>query len=216
MSKDGKIWLSHSGLEVKERCPRCFWLQYVKGVYPPEGIVSRLPGRFDRIIKNYFDTFRPELPPMVEEKLEGKLQNPFISKYEIVIDEKYGFKGFLDECLINNRDEAIPVDFKTSSTDPREKERFSAYQSQIDAYVFILKQSGKKVAGHGYLIYFYPDHSDDLHNGFKMIIHVDKVIGDPGSTAKKIAEAIKVLEGKIPKASADCSFCRYRELKVED
>lgn len=64
MQKDKKIWLSHHGLELLERCPRCFWLQYNKGISQPEGIVSRLANRFDTIIKKYFDLYRPlgELP----------------------------------------------------------------------------------------------------------------------------------------------------------
>lgn len=52
MSKDGRIWLSHTGLETLERCPRCFWLQYKKGIRQPEGIVSRLANRFDTVLKD--------------------------------------------------------------------------------------------------------------------------------------------------------------------
>ena len=82
MSKDGRIWLSHTGLENLERCPRCFWLQYKKGIHHPEGIVSRLANRFDVVLKNYFDIYRKigEIPPLVQNKLEGKLQNPFEEK----------------------------------------------------------------------------------------------------------------------------------------
>ncbi|PIR80430.1 MAG: hypothetical protein COU25_00270, partial [Candidatus Levybacteria bacterium CG10_big_fil_rev_8_21_14_0_10_35_13] len=83
MSKDGRTWLSHTSLEVLERCPRCFWLQIKKGIRQPEGIVSRLANRFDAVLKNYFDKYRTQntLPPMVEGKLPGKLQNPFVEKY---------------------------------------------------------------------------------------------------------------------------------------
>src|SRR3989304_298418 len=124
MSKDGRVWLSHTGLETLERCPRCFWLQYHKGIRQPEGIVSRLANRFDVVLKNYFDSFRntQELPPMVTGKLEGKLQNPFQEKYFVRINGDYGLLGKLDECLVNEKDKYIPVDFKASSSDPREKE----------------------------------------------------------------------------------------------
>jgi len=66
MVKEDKIWLSPTGIEGMNRCPRCFWLQYRKRIRQPEGIVSRLANRFDKIIKNYFDIYREigELPPM--------------------------------------------------------------------------------------------------------------------------------------------------------
>lgn len=213
MSKDGRIWLSHTGLEILERCPRCFWLYYKRGIRQPEGIVSRLANRFDMVLKNYFETFRKtdELPPMVSGKLEGKLQNPFQEKYFVGIDNRYGFFGKLDECLINNHGEYIPVDFKTSSSDPREKEILSAYQSQIDSYIFIMQQNNFKVAGYGYLIYVYPDYGNDLHNGFPMVIHVAKLSGSPQNTEEKIHKAIQVLEKSIPLPHPDCPFCNWYE-----
>ncbi len=217
MSKDGRIWLSHTGIESLNRCPRCFWLQYIKGVRQPEGIVSRLANRFDGVLKNYFDLFRGtnELPPMVEGKLTGKLQDPFIETYFVRINDKYGFLGKLDECLINEKGEATPVDFKTSSGDPRDKELLPAYVNQIDDYIYILSKNHLKVSGEGYLIFVYPGHSNKLHDGFPMIIHVVKLKGNPKKTEKRIEEAIKVLEGKMPKPSTDCAFCKYRELKLD-
>ena len=218
MSKDGRIWLSHTGIEGMERCPRCFWLLYRKGIRQPEGIVSRLANRFDKVLKNYFDTFRgtDELPPMIEGKIEGTLQNPFQEIYFVRIDDKYGFKGLLDECIVGRNGEHIPFDFKTSSTDPREKETLPAYQAQIDAYLFILKQNGKKIADHGYLMYVYPDEGKKLHDGFPMIIHLTKLAGDPGRTAGKISKAITVLEGDIPDANPTCPFCSYRKSRIDE
>lgn len=218
MSKDGRIWLSHTGLETLERCPRCFWLQYHKGIRQPEGIVSRLANRFDVVLKNYFESFRntDELPPLVSGKLEGKLQNPFSEKYFVQIDDNYGFFGKLDECLVNEAGEHIPVDFKTSSSDPREKETLSAYQSQIDSYIFIIRENRLKVAGFGYLVYVYPDQSPKLHDGFPMIIHVTKLTGDPQNTVKRISNAINVLESKMPTPSPECPFCNwYEKIKIE-
>lgn len=213
MSKDGRIWLSHTGIEGLERCPRCFWLQYIKGIRQPEGIVSRLANRFDGVLKNYFDSFREtgELPPMVEGQLPGKLQCPFQESYFVRINDKFGFVGKLDECLVNESGELIPVDFKTSSSDPREKELLQAYENQIDDYVFVIKRNNLKVTGYGYLIFVFPDHGKELHKGFPMIIHVVKVKGDPKKTEARIENAMKVLQGKMPKEADDCKFCKYRK-----
>lgn len=210
--RNPKVWLSHTGIETMGRCPRCFWLQYVKGIYQPEGIVSRLANRFDKVLKNYFEIYRDsqELPPMVNGKIKGRLQKPFREIYFATIDEKYGFKGKLDECIINEKEEHIPLDFKTSSSDPRLKEILAAYQSQIDAYIFLLIKNSLKTADFGYLMYVYPDQGKDLHNGFPMVIHIEKVKGDPNRTTHKISKAIDVLEGKMPTASPNCPFCNYR------
>lgn len=146
MSKDGRVWLSHTSLEVLQRCPRCFWLQVRKGIRQPEGIVSRLANRFDVVVKNYFDSYRVKnkFPPMVDGKLPGNLQNPFVEKYFVRINDKFGFYGKLDECLVDDEGKHSPVDFKTSSSDPREKETLDAYKSQIDDYVFLISENEKK------------------------------------------------------------------------
>lgn len=211
MSKDGRIWLSHTGLETLERCPRCFWLQYNKGIRQPEGIVSRLANRFDTVLKSYFDIYRPngELPPMIADDVEGKLQNPFTETYWVRLNDKYGFYGKLDECLENDKGQLIPLDFKTSSSDPREKELLPAYQSQIDDYLFVITQNGKKTSGFGYLMFVFPDHGKELHDHFPMVIHIKMVEGDPAKTEGRIKKAIKILESTIADSSPDCSFCSW-------
>lgn len=205
-----KIWLSHSGIEILERCPRCFWLKYNKKISQPEGITSRLPDRFDRIIKKYFDRFRPlgELPPLVKGRVEGQLENPFKETYFYEINEKYGFYGKLDECLIWEN-KYIPVDFKTSSSDPRGRNTFAAYQNQMDEYAFLLEQNGKRTAGFGYLIYFYPEHGDHLHNGFPMVVHIEKVATNPHLVRPRLLKAVEILEQEMPKAHKDCPFCSW-------
>lgn len=213
MSKDGRIWLSHTGIESLNRCPRCFWLQYKKGIRHPEGIVSRLANRFDIVLKGYFNHFRERgvLPPLIQEKIEGKLQHPFQEKYFARINDSYGFLGKLDECIVIGDHIHIPVDFKTSSSDPRNRETLAAYQSQIDDYLFVMSKNGRTVGEFGYLVYLYPDESVALHTSFPMIIHVEKLFGDPNRTQKRIEEAMNVLEAPIPVSSPSCPFCLWYE-----
>jgi hypothetical protein len=216
--KDNKIWLSHSGIEGMRRCPRCFWLQYKKGIRQPEGIVSRLANRFDKVIKNYFDIYREigELPPMVEGQIEGKLEKPFTEIYFYHHDDKYGFYGKLDDCLVTQEEKYTPIDFKTSSSDPREKEILSAYQSQLDAYSFLLEANKKKTAGIGHLIYFYPQDSKELHDGFPMLVFVQTLKTNPENAKRDLLEAIEFLEKDIPAPSKDCPFCGwYDKVKGE-
>jgi len=204
-------WLSHSALEELHRCPRCFWLSYKEGIRQPEGIQSRLANRFDIILKKYFDSYRVKgkLPPLVDGKIKGRLQNPFRERYYFQFDDDYGFYGKLDECLIDEQGFHIPVDFKTASSDPREKETLSAYQNQIDEYLFLMEENGKKVANFGYLIYFFPEMSVELTNGFPMVIHIVKIERKVKDIKKRIEAAIKILQGPIPKSSPECVFCNW-------
>lgn len=208
-----KKWLSHSGLDILYRCPRCFWFKYNKKIIQPEGIVSRLPDRFDRVIKKYFDKFRSkkELPPLVKGKIDGELENPFQEKYFYSINEKYGFWGKLDECLINLRKQHIPIDFKTASSDPRGKTAFPSYQNQLDEFTFLLEANNKKTAGIGHLIYFYPQESDGLENGFPMLVHIETLKTNPDSVIPRLKKAIEILEGNAPEPAEDCPFCRWYE-----
>jgi len=204
-------WLSHSALEELHRCPRCFWLSYKEGIRQPEGIQSRLANRFDIILKKYFDSYRVKgkLPPLVDGKIKGRLQNPFRERYYFQFDDDYGFYGKLDECLIDEQGFHIPVDFKTASSDPREKETLSAYQNQIDEYLFLMEENGKKVANFGYLIYFFPEMSIELNNGFPMVIHIVKIERKVKDIRKRIEAAIKILQGPIPQSSLECVYCNW-------
>ena len=208
--KKKKTWLSHSGIEGMNRCKKCFYLQYKYKIYHPEGIQSRLANRFDAILKSYFDIFRQKgtLPPFVADTLEGKLQNPFIETYFHTVDSEYGFLGKLDECLVLDG-KYIPVDFKTSSSDPREKDILNAYQNQIDAYAFLLQQNKKEPAGYGFLIFFYPDLATEIKSGFPMINHIVRVEAHPENVSGRIEQAIKVLQGLMPEPNSDCPFCSW-------
>lgn len=208
--KKKKTWLSHSGIEGMNRCKRCFYLQYTHKIYHPEGIQSRLANRFDTVLKSYFDIFRKKgtLPPFVENKLEGLLENPFKETYFYTVNDKYGFYGKLDECLVLNG-KYIPVDFKTSSSDPREKDILSAYQNQIDAYAFLLRQNRKEPAGYGFLIFFYPDLTKEIKNGFPMINHIVRLEAHPELVSDRIQKAVDVLQGPMPDANSDCAFCNW-------
>ncbi len=203
-------WLSHTGIEMINVCPKCFWLKYNKKIYQPQGIVSRLSNRYDIVIKRYFDTYRDKdyLPPMIQGKIEGRLQNPFQERYFHKIDDRYGFYGKLDECIVEN-EAYIPVDFKTTSSDPKEKEIMDAYRHQIDEYIFLLEANHKKTAGFGYLIFFYPELKDSSDNGFPMNITVVKVEGHPEHVSQRIQKAIDILRGNIPESSDTCSYCKW-------
>ncbi len=205
-------WLSHTALEQLNRCPKCFWLSYKKKIKLPEGIQSRLANRFDIVLKQYFNHYRRQnvLPPIIDKKLPGKLESPFKEKYFLRITDHYGFYGKLDECLVVDN-KYIPIDFKTASSDPRDKGILDAYRHQIDEYIFLMENNQRQTAGYGYLIFFFPDLSDTIHHGFPMVMHIEKVVAHPEKVSARIKKAIKVLDGAIPSPSEGCPYCNWFE-----
>lgn len=215
-TKKKKRWLSPTSIENSKRCPRCFWLQFHKGLRQPEGIVSRLANRFDGVIKRYFDLYRPigELPPMIQGQVEGKLQFPFQETYFYHYNDNYGLVGKLDECLINGQGKYTPIDHKTSSSDPNLREMIPAYQTQLDTYSLLLEKNHRPASGIGHLIYFYPAEGKKLHEGFPMQITVKTLRTNPQNALTEMMKAIKILENKMPAPSKICPFCTWhKEMK---
>lgn len=212
-SKDGITWLSHSAIGGMYACPRCFWLFIKKGIKHPEGIQSRLAGRFDRLTKAYFHLFREagKMPPLIEGKVLGTLENPLQASYSYRYNDAYGLKGQLDECLVLKNRQRIPVDHKTSSGDPRKKDSIDAYGHQLNAYALLLEENGKPTAGFGYLIYYYPDDTTEMHKGVPLVIHIEKLKTDPEAARKELKAAIAILEKPMPEASPTCVFCNWHE-----
>lgn len=208
-----KTWLSASGVETMRRCPRCFWLQYNLNIRQPEGIVSRLANRFDGVIKRYFNVYRGTgaLPPMIQGQVKGQLESPFKEKYFATINSKFGFVGKLDECLVQPNGTFTPVDHKTASSDPTQRELIPAYQFQLDSYAFLLEKNGKPPSGVGHLIYFYPAEGQKLHDGFPMQVTVKTLDTHPAQVPAALAIAIQVLSGPFPASAPACPFCAYVE-----
>jgi CRISPR/Cas system-associated exonuclease Cas4 (RecB family) len=127
------------------------------------------------------------------------------------INDKYGFLGKLDECVVHADGTYSPVDHKTASSDPTTRELIPAYQFQLDSYAFLLQSKRKPPSGRGHLIYFYPADGQELHRGFPMQVTVKTLTTDPDRVRPAIETAINVLEKPLPPASPDCPFCRYVE-----
>ena len=213
MRDPNRTVLSHSGLSILDDCPRCFWLKYKQGIEWPEGFASRLPNRLDGILKRYFDRFREAgtLPPLLAGKVQGTLQKPFQEKYYLDHNERYRFYGKLDECLILPDGLHVPVDHKTTSSDPRGKAPHPAYQKQLDAYSWLLEANGKKIAGFGLLLFYYPDEVESIETGFPFVIQMVQLQTSPAQAKKRFLRGVEILEAPLPALTPSCDFCQYTQ-----
>ncbi len=206
-------------MSLLKDCPRCFWLQFNKGIKRPAGIFPSLPSGMDKIIKIHFDDFRSKelLPPELKE-LEGvKLFDnlELLSKWRnnrsgISWEDKNGtiIKGAVDDILVKGK-KLIVLDFKTRGF-PLKEDTSAHYLEQLSLYNFILQQNGYSTEDYSYLLFYHPNKiTKDGHVDFH--IELIKMKTDAKDGEKLLKNAVKVLNSDIPKASDKCEYCVYFE-----
>ncbi|HRR95692.1 MAG TPA: PD-(D/E)XK nuclease family protein [Candidatus Ratteibacteria bacterium] len=204
-----KIYLSPSTLNIYRECPKCFYLHIHYGIQRPRGPMPSITIGLDSIIKKYFEFYRNigQLPPFLEDKIEGKLITILEKTYYYDINNKYCIFGKLDEAIALNDGTFVPLDHKTRASAPDKVHE--AYQLQMSVYTLLLRQNNKKVSNFAYLVYYYPEESK-IHNGISFGFKVEKVETDPDEVIKYINEAIECLESpKIPPGGKNCEYCKW-------
>lgn len=221
MAKQDEIKLSPSTLNLFLECQQCFWLQYRRGIFRPEGYHATLLSKIDKEIKNYFDKFRGSLPPEIAKKVEGKLmedlallkkwrstRQPGLIYYP---EPEIRLAGALDDCLVLKKNKKLyylPIDFKSRGQPPDEE--IPVYsQNQLDCYGLLLEKNKYPIKGNGYLVYFILEKIQS--NGLaKFEVQVVKVKLNPEQALKTVKEAIRVLRGPMPGPNLTCPYCKYR------
>jgi len=187
----------------------------------PAGIFPSLPSGMDRILKNHFDRFmeKEELPPELKEEIKEKIK--LFDDFELLkvwrnnfkgiqwTDKKGNlFRGAVDNILKKGK-KLIVLDYKTRGF-PLKEDTAEHYQDQLNIYNFLLRKNHYSTEDYGYLLFYYP----------KEVTFTGEVIFDTKlvkmKTSIKNAEkltknALKCLEGKVPKASEECEYCGYCE-----
>ncbi len=212
------ISLSPSSISLFLECPRCFWLDKVKGKKRPSGIFPSLPNGMDRILKEHFDKHRVEgsLPEELEGHCRGRLYpdqkklDEFRARYKGLKyeDKETGFSlnGLLDDLFLTNEGHYAPLDFKTKGS-PKNEESHKYYQHQMDIYSFLLEKNGMKPASYAILIFYSPVRVNERHDvEFKP--EPMKIDVDPANGERIFKEAVKCLLGEEPKAG-ECEWCHW-------
>ena len=205
-----KTKLSPSTLNLFAECPRCFWLQFRKGIGRPKGPFPSLPIGMDSVIKKYFETYRGQgkLPLILKDKIKGKLalSMPKTLNY---LDEDTGYTlyGRPDEYLELPGELIAPLDHKTRASAP--KELLPVYQNQLDIYDYLLAKMNYKTAGKAYLVYYHPA-PGVLHEGFPFETTIKEIETEPDSAEELFRKAVELLEDDaLPESSEDCAFCAW-------
>jgi len=209
---------SPSSLSLLKKCPRCFWLQFNKGIKRPAGIFPSLPSGMDLILKKHFDSFmkKGELPPELKE-FNGKVK--LFDKVELLEEWRNNWKGirWQDEegnniygavdNLLQKGGKLIVLDYKTRGY-PLKDDTAAHYQDQMDFYNFLLRKNGYETEDYAYLLFYQPD---KVNSGGDVVFHTDLVkVEISVQNAEKILEsALIVLKGEMPEPAEECEYCKW-------
>ncbi len=213
------IKLSPSSISLFLECPRCFWLNKIKGVRRPSGPFPSLPSGMDKILKVHFDKHRNDKTP--PEEVDGLVKGHLYQDTEKLkiwqsnfkglqyTDPKSGFilMGALDDLFVTSDEKYAPLDFKTRGF-PKKNDTHEHYQHQMDIYSFLLEKNNMKPADFAILIFYHPISVDAKHHvefaPEPMKVPIDRKHGE-----KIFMDAVKCLQGKEPKET--CEWCRRNE-----
>lgn len=218
--------ISASKLNLFLECPKCYWLQEVKKISRPRGIIASLMGGMDRVIKDWYDNHRPTLPIEVQGAIEGTLY-PDLNKLKqwrnwrsglsCIVDNRVKLIGALDDLIVQGEADStlhIPFDIKTKGYEPK-TDGSEYYQNQLDCYSLLLSSNGMKAADFSYLAYYHPfntngfDVSQDVI-GIYFKVKVFKLETNPKRAKETILKALDCLSGPEPTETPGCEYCRYR------
>ena len=82
------------------------------------------------------------------------------------------------------------------------------YQTQLDAYSFLLNSNGYKTGDLAYLVYYYPD--EVTKNGVvRFSVTPVKVETNLKRAEKTFRDAVGLLKGSMPKNHTGCEYCSW-------
>lgn len=223
MNKEYKI--SRSKIELYTECPKCFFLEVIKGVKRPSMPGFSLNSAVDELLKKEFDILR-------KEKKSHELMDKFNVKaipfsHPDLEQWRYNFTGVrfkhssgiilfgaVDDLWINENEEVHVVDYKSTSTSEEitlDGEYKAAYKRQIEIYQYLLEHIGLKVSKTGYFVY--ANARKDLNSFGEKLIFDMKIIpytGDNSWVEGTVRKIVNLLESEeMPLPSATCKYCNY-------
>ena len=213
-------------------CPRCFYLDRVKGLQSPSMPGWALNSTVDDLLKKEFDQYRSQKKPhpiFIENNLT------FIPYHHDDIDHwrnslKGGISyedpetnlvlhGGVDDVWFNvNTEELVVADYKAqSSSAPLEVKPYldspyhQGYKRQMDIYVHILRKMGFKVANTTYFMVCNGEKTPDRFDAkMEFTIKLIPYESDTSWINPKIREMKETLELKaVPDVNPYCENCAY-------
>lgn len=221
--------ISRSKIELFTECPRCFWLETVKGIKRPDTAPFLINEAIDQLLKAEFDSYRKkdqQHPWQKENKLDAK---PFAHEKlnewrENFVGIQYEYKpsnliifGAVDDIWVNSKGELLVVDYKATAKTKEITELgpigswHDVYRRQMEVYQWLLRQIGFTVSNTGYFVYANGiADRDGFFNKVEFRTNTFAYTGDSGWIEQRI-EALKLVldSDAIPDVGIRCTYCTY-------
>lgn len=224
--------ISRSKIDFFIECPRCFWLDRVKGIKRPDTFPFQINKAVDELMKTEFDGYRNDKKPhpwMVEHKIDAipylhkdldKWRQNFIGIQSLHKSTNLLVFGAVDDIWIKPNGELIVVDYKATAKKTEvslDADWQIVYKRQIEVYQWLLRQNGFKVNDKGYFVY--ANGISDAEGFYNKVEFRTKIIdykGDDSWIDGKLKEIKKTLElDVIPRHSETCTYCQYTASRLQ-
>ncbi len=225
------ILLSRSKIDLFLECPRCFYLDKKLGIRRPGIPGFALNSAVDVLLKKEFDLLRKKKEKhqlMVKYGVNAiPYDHPDLSIWRDDINRKKGISvvhkptnleifGIIDDVWINEKDELIIVDYKSTSTSSKislDNEYKQGYKKQVEIYQWIFSQKGFKVSQTCYFVYANASKNRDRFDGkLEFDLEIISYIGNYDWVEPLIYKIKKVLDNnQIPNSSLKCQYCKFIE-----
>lgn len=227
--------ISRSKIELFTECPRCFWLECVRGIKRPDTPPFLINSAVDLLLKKEFDVYRAkgeqhpwqtefkiDAKPFAHEKLDEWRENFVGVQYHHEPTNLVIF-GAVDDLWETPKGEIAVVDYKATAKTKEINDLdapggwHDVYRRQMEVYQWLLRQLDFKVSDTGYFVY--ANGIATLDGFFNKIEFRTNVFGYTGSDSwvePRIKELKEVLnQDDMPAVGDRCKYCPYVRTRTE-
>lgn len=227
--------VSRSKIELFTECPRCFWLETVKGVKRPNTPPFLINEAVDQLLKTEFDSYREkdqQHPWQIERSIDAK---PFA--HENIDEWRENFTGIqhehkssnlvifgaVDDIWVNGKAELMVVDYKATAKTKEITELgpvggwHDAYRRQMEVYQWLLRRIGFTVSDTGYFVYANGiADGKGFFNRVEFRTNIFPYKGDSSWVEKTIEDLKAILNSDtIPEVGKRCTYCPYAKERTQ-
>jgi len=221
--------ISRSKIELFTQCPRCFWLEVVKGIKRPDTPPFLINSAVDQLLKNEFDVYRAkgekhpwqeefkvDAIPYAHEKLNEWRENFVGMQYQHEPSNLVLF-GAVDDIWVNPEGELIVVDYKATAKDKEITELgpeggwHDAYRRQMEVYQWLLRRLGFTVSDTGYFVYANGiAKNEGFFNKVEFRTNVFPYKGNSEWVEQRVMELKACMDqDEMPSVGRGCTYCPY-------
>ena len=227
----GESWkLSRSKISLFLECPRCFYIDNKLGTKRPPGFPFNLNSAVDALLKKEFDVHRADKTshPLMEAygvdavPFDDERMDAWRDALKRGVEYKHPETGFpmsgaVDDIWVKPNGELIVVDYKATSKEGSitelDQEWHIGYKRQIEVYQWLLRKNGFAVSNTAYWVYANASTDRKAFDGqLEFEITLVPYEGDDSWIDSTLLDIKACLDSsELPKPSADCDYCAYRE-----